>query len=79
MVNKVNYNEKGAAPCKYCKRKGKISYPFISNVEDLYYAKCPNCNYYDPYEFLGISEKKAIANWNETMLNKTDNYKNKGD
>lgn len=70
MSKEIEFNEKGAAPCKNCKRHKKTSYPMISNVEDLYYAKCPNCNFYDPYEFLGASEKKAIENWNNTMLSK---------
>ena len=35
----------------------------------LYYAKCSNleCDKYDPYEFIGVTEKAAIENWNDTM------------
>lgn len=72
MTKEIKFNEKGAAPCKNCKRHKKLSYPKISVIDDLYYAICPNCNYYDQYEFLAISEKKAIENWNDTMLNKKD-------
>lgn len=60
-------NEKDAAPCKNCKRHKKTVYPEVIEVDELYYARCPECNYYDPYEFLGLSEKKAINVWNETM------------
>ena len=67
-------NEIGAAPCKHCKKKGIISYPFISKVDDLYYAKCPNCNFYDQYEFLGLTEKKSIMRWNNTMEAKQGEY-----
>jgi hypothetical protein len=63
----IEYNEDGAAPCKYCKRNKIKSYPYISRVDDLYYAKCPHCNHFDPYEFLGISKKRTIEHWNETM------------
>lgn len=67
---KVELNEEGAAPCKHCLRskKKKVVYPKIVNVEGLYYAQCPECSYYDIYEFLGASHKKAIQVWNNTML-----------
>lgn len=62
-------NENGAYPCKACKRKHIISYPTVSKVTGLYYAKCsnPECDKYDPYEFIGTTQKNAIANWNDTM------------
>ena len=73
MKNDVDVlNKEGAACCKNCKRKKVISYPYISAVDDLFYARCPNCNYYDQYEFLAISRKKAILNWNTTMLAKKE-------
>lgn len=70
----VQYDERGAAPCKACKRKGKIAYPKIVEItgEELYYAQCPCCNNrsWDIYEFLGATVKGAINTWNNTMLNK---------
>ena len=66
---KVELNDEGAAPCKHClKSKKKFVYPKIVNVDELYYAQCPECKYYDIYEFLGLSYKKAIKIWNNTML-----------
>ena len=62
--------KKGQLVVKIVKEKKVISYPYISAVDDLFYARCPNCNYYDQYEFLAISRKKAILNWNTTMLAK---------
>lgn len=65
----VQLNEEGAAPCKHCmKVKKRAVYPRIVDVDDLYYAQCPECKYYDIYEFLGLSHKKAIQIWNNTML-----------
>ena len=68
-------NEKGACPCKACKRKYGIFYPEVNKVMGLYYAKCsnPECDKYDPYEFIGTTEKNAIENWNETMQHSTEN------
>ena len=63
-------NERGAAPCKCCKRKGHIHYPFVKEVDGLCYARCNECNYYDPYEFIGLSPNRAIENWNNTMEGK---------
>lgn len=70
--NDGQYDERGAAPCKCCKRSKKLSYPKIVNVDELYYAQCPECRFYDIYEFLGVSEKRAIEIWNETMELKKD-------
>ncbi len=67
MVSKIKYNDEGAAPCKHCKRKKKTSYPYVVDVDGLYYAKCPTCNHYDQFEFLGLSKQKAITVWNRTM------------
>jgi len=68
-------NETGACPCKACKRKRGIFYPVINKVMGLYYAKCsnPECDKYDPYEFIGTTAKGAIENWNETMCHSTEN------
>lgn len=71
VKQKDERDERGAAPCKHCKRHKIISYPKIVEVDDLYYARCPKCNYYDDYEFLALSKKKAINVWNITMENKT--------
>ena len=30
------YDEKGAAPCKFCKRGGRIVYPKIVEIDELY-------------------------------------------
>lgn len=66
-------DERGAAPCKHCKRMGTIVYPVIVEItgEDLYYAQCPKCKNrkWDLYEFLGTNKKKAIQVWNATMTN----------
>ena len=64
---------RGAAPCKHClkKSKGKIlSYPEIAVTEGMYYARCPNCNTCDKYDFLALSTNKAIRVWNEYMEGK---------
>lgn len=63
------YDERGAAPCKFCKKNGKTVYPKIVVIEDLYYAQCsnPKCHHSDPYEYLGMNIKKTIDNWNRTM------------
>ena len=68
----IEKNEMGAYPCKACKRKHIISYPMVNNVTGLYYAKCnnPECDKYDPYEFIGTTKKNAIENWNDTMMHK---------
>lgn len=66
------YDERGAAPCKFCKRKGHIVYPKIVEIEDLYYAQCsnPKCHRSDPYDYLGSTVKRTIENWNRTMKGK---------
>lgn len=67
-----------AEPCKCCLRgvkskgqviipKGTISYPIVKKIQDLYYAQCPKCNHFDPYEFLGTTERNAINSWNSMM------------
>lgn len=68
----IEYDENGAAPCKHCLRKKEVHYPYVVDVDGLFYAKCPNCNYYDQFEFLGLTRKKAIRVWNETMENKSE-------
>lgn len=70
-------NEQGAYPCKTCKRKKIISYPNVFNVNGLFYARCPNCNKYDLYDFLGTTKKAAIRNWNEIMIHDYDSTKKK--
>lgn len=62
-------NEEGAYPCRRCYQlKHKVVYPKIVVIEDLYYAQCTECRFFDIYEFLGISRKSAIKQWNETQL-----------
>lgn len=72
MVNKEeNRDSRGAAPCKYCLKKYKVkSYPEIAVTDGMYYARCPKCNGYDKYDFLGLSELKAIKVWNTCMEGK---------
>lgn len=76
---KLEKNEYGAYPCKTCLRKHIISYPTISKVMGLYYAKCSNCecDKYDPYEFIGTTEKSSIENWNQTMVHDYDSSSNR--
>jgi len=68
-------DERGACPCKACKRKRGIFYPEVNKIMGLYYAKCsnPECDKYDPYEFIGTTTKNAIENWNEIMCHSTEN------
>lgn len=68
-------DENGAYPCKACKRKHITSYPIFTKVMGLYYAKCanPSCAKYDPFEFIGTTQKNAIENWNATMQHTTEN------
>ena len=71
---KVELNNEGAAPCKHClKSKKKFVYPKIVNVDELYYAQCPDCKYYDIYEFLGLSYKNTDNNKIIIIKNATEN------
>lgn len=63
-------------PCRYCKCKAAETY----KIEDLWYVRCRGsrkvfdkvsgkyikkpCNKWLQYEFLGLTEKDAIDNWN---------------
>ena len=67
----IQYDKRGAAPCKYCKRHGIISYPRIDEIDEMYYARCPHCKHYDLYEFLALNTKQCIKVWNRTMEAKT--------
>jgi len=68
MANKTVYDENGACPCKICKRKlNQNIFPTYVKIDDLVYARCPSCEKYSPYEFLGTTKKGAIAAWNECM------------
>ena len=61
----VEIDERGAVACKKCQKKRKIIvFPRITKVDDLYYAQCSKCTDNDPYEFLAVSEKKALQRWN---------------
>lgn len=60
-------DEQNAYPCKHCKRHKMISFPKMFNIEGMLYARCTHCNNYNPYEFLGLTAKDAIFNWNDTM------------
>lgn len=42
-----------------CKHK-----PKIVQYAGLYYAQCPYCHKWDPYQFLGATPKIAIEQWN---------------
>lgn len=66
------YDDRGAAPCKFCKKNGNLVYPKIVEIEDLYYAQCsnPKCHRSDPYDYLGSTVKRTIENWNRTMEGK---------
>ena len=78
MCSKVKSerNEEGAAPCKCClHRKHKLVYPKVVEIDELYYAQCPECTYYNQYEFLGCSKKRSIENWNSTMESKAAYFK----
>lgn len=72
----VLHDDRGAAPCKFCKRNGKIVYPKVVEIDDLYYAQCsnPRCHHSDQYDYLGISVKRTIENWNRTMENKQSDF-----
>lgn len=47
-----------------CRKCGAL--PYITKIEDCFYAKCSKCTKWAPYEFLGITPKAAIRNWNES-------------
>lgn len=60
----------GAVPCKKCG-----GHPVIEKINDLYYVQCRgkytnqygetrSCDRWLPYQFLGLSEKSAVENWN---------------
>ena len=72
MKKNIILNSEGAAPCKHCLKKKVVAYPTVVNIQGLFYARCPCCSKEDPFEFLGLSEKKAINTWNRIMLNKGD-------
>lgn len=57
-------------PCKYCGHK-----PKIVPIDGLFYAQCTNCTKYDPYEFVGRSENKVLATWNDWQ---NTNFQNNG-
>lgn len=58
------------APCKHC----KCSKAETFKIGDLWYVRCRGvkktkngdkpCSRWGLYEFLGLTEKDAIANWN---------------
>lgn len=68
----IIYDERGAAPCKFCKKNGHIAYPKIVVIDELYYAQCsnPKCHHSDQYDYLGLNTKRTIENWNRTMEGK---------
>lgn len=66
-----------AVPCKRCGSK-----PILVQLNDLWYARCPGhektrkgevvkCQKWLPFEFLGITPKAALDNWNYANSNKT--------
>lgn len=66
-----------ATYCKHCKYKtGEKFYPTIHEADGgLFYARCPNCSYYSPYDFIGSTRNGAIRNWNTYMGSTTSNGK----
>ena len=68
-------NDYNTVPCKRCKRKGIISYPRLVEIDDIFYAQCPNCRPEFAYDILGINKTKAIENWERTMTHgMSDNF-----
>ena len=61
------HDDRGAVPCKHCRRKGKIVYPRIDEVDEMFYARCPCCKHWDIYDFLALTKTKCIQVWNRTM------------
>ncbi len=74
-------NEMGAYPCKACMRRHIVSYPVVKMITGLPYAQCsnPECDRFDPYEFIGSTKKGAILNWNETMGHDYDSTNKKSE
>lgn len=68
------YDENGTCPCKACKRKKRIRYPRINLIDGLYYAQCTNCGNFGLYDFIGLSRKAAINNWNNRMEHNDNEY-----
>lgn len=65
----IIFDERGAAPCKWCSKKRHINaYPKIVQIDDLYYAQCTKCHDNDMYEYLAITKEKAIKRWNASQL-----------
>lgn len=60
-----------ATPCKKCKCKPILD----SSAGDLFYTKCSNpaCGMWSPYEFVGITPKASIQNWNDGNKNNAKN------
>lgn len=71
---KAEKNEFGAYPCKACLRKHVTCYPVLKSYSGLVYAQCsnPECDKFDPYEFIGSTKNNAVHNWNETMVHDYD-------
>lgn len=69
--NQQKRNAEGMAPCKHClKKHKKYNYPQIIVLDGLYFARCPECQEYDKYEFLALSRTKCINVWNKHMEGK---------
>lgn len=56
-------------PCKHCKQKfKKVVFPIIPEpIEGLYYARCPECDYYSPYQFCATNRNQTLRNWDDFM------------
>lgn len=62
-------------PCKHCKFKHKKNvFPIVpAPIEGLYYARCPECDYYSPYQFCGTTYNQTLRNWDDFMGASTPN------
>lgn len=61
-----------AENCKKCK-----SQPNVVEILGCFYAQCTGkyCTKWDPYEFIGTTERKALQNWDKANAPKNKQIK----
>jgi len=71
----VYYDDRGFCPCKNCKKRYSIiRFPEVRIIGNLAYARCTNCDKYDPYEFVGTNRRGVMLNWNDVMLHNDQDH-----
>lgn len=54
-------------PCMYCKKQ-----PRLVEISDLFYVQC-SCGKWNPNDFVGISRRTAIEQWNHENIQRPKN------